>query len=85
MGEILSAELLLHTVSREVSRRHPGGATKWVTNHPVIALSPLLVSPLPSREVGQCCLHHFVQGKTATREDRGLCSGIWAHRGTPQQ
>lgn len=49
-----------------------------------LPLSPL-ASPPPSREVGQCCLHHFVEGKTAAREDRGLCSGIWAHRGTPQQ
>lgn len=50
MGEILFPESLLHTVSWEVSRRHPGGATKWVTNHPVISLSPLwLPLPLPGR------------------------------------
>lgn len=49
-GEMFFPEPLLHMVSREVSRRHPGGSTKWVTDHTVTPHSPSGFQPRGSRE-----------------------------------
>lgn len=47
-------------------------------SHPVGSKPPYGLLPLPVAspgEVGQCCLHHFITGKTAAREDRGFAQG----------
>lgn len=57
-------------------------------SHPVGSKPPYGLLPLPVAspgEVGQCCLHHFIRGKTAAREDRGVCPGLRAHRSTSRE